>query len=101
MIKVSVLYPLTDKFDWDYYMTKHTPLVEKLLKPALKKIDVAKGLGGGGPGAPATYTAICDLHFESIEAFQAAMAPHGKEIMSDIPNYTDAKPVMQTSEVKM
>ncbi len=101
MIKVSVLYPLTEKFDWDYYMTKHTPMVERLLKPALQKVDIAKGLGGGGPGVPATYTTICDLHFESIEAFQTAMAPHGKEIMNDIANYTDVKPVMQISEVKM
>jgi uncharacterized protein (TIGR02118 family) len=101
MIKVGVFYPLTKKFDWDYYLNQHTPLVERLLKPALKKVEVDKGLAGGVPGAPATYTAVCQLHFDSVEAFQAALAPNAGEIMSDIANYTDVQPVLQISEVKM
>lgn len=101
MIKVSVLYPKSDKFDWDYYLAKHTALCERLLKPALKQVAVSKGVAGGAPGAPATYEAICDLHFDSLEAFQSAMGPNAKEIMGDIKNYTDARPVMQISEVKM
>jgi uncharacterized protein (TIGR02118 family) len=101
MIKVGVFYPLTKKFDWDYYLNKHTPLIERLLKPALKKVEVDQGLAGGGPGAPATYTAVCQLHFDSVEAFQAALAPHAGEIMGDIANYTDVQPVLQISEVKV
>src|SRR5882724_10699812 len=76
MIKVGVFYPLTAKFDWNYYLGKHTPMIQKLLAPALKKVDIEQGLGGGGPGAPATYTAICNLHFDSVEAFQQAFGPH-------------------------
>jgi uncharacterized protein (TIGR02118 family) len=101
MIKINVFYPLTQKFDWDYYLNKHTPMIERLLKPALKKVEVDKGLAGGGPDAPAAYTTICNLHFESVEAFQAAFAPHAQQIMSDIANYTDVQPVVQISEVKM
>ena len=29
------------------------------------------------------------------------MGQHGAEIMGDIPNYTDAQPVIQISEVKV
>ena len=101
MIKVGVFYPLTSKFDWDYYLNKHTPMIQKLLAPAMKKVEIEKGLGGGGPGAPATYTTICNLHFESIEAFQKAFGPHAGEIMGDIANYTDVQPVVQISDVKM
>jgi uncharacterized protein (TIGR02118 family) len=101
MIKVGVFYPLTSKFDWDYYLNKHTPMIQKLLAPAMKKVEIEKGLGGGGPGAPATYTAICNLHFDSIEAFQKAFGPHAGEIMGDIANYTDVQPVVQISDVKM
>jgi uncharacterized protein (TIGR02118 family) len=101
MIKVGVFYPRTEKFDWDYYLGTHTPMIQKLLSPALKKVDVEKGLGGAGPGAPATYTTICNLHFDSIEAFQAAFSPHAGAIMNDIANYTDVQPVVQISEVKM
>jgi len=101
MIKVGVFYPQSTKFDWDYYMTKHTPLVEKLLKPALKKVEVEKGLAGGAPGTDATYQCVCNLHFDSVEAFQAAFGPHAGEIMGDIANYTDTQPVVQISDVKL
>jgi len=101
MIKVGVFYPLTVKFDWDYYLNKHTPMLHKLMGAALRKVEIDKGLAGGGPGAPATYTTICNLHFDSVEAFQGAFAPHAQQIMGDIANYTDVQPVVQISEVKM
>jgi uncharacterized protein (TIGR02118 family) len=101
MIRVGVFYPLTKKFDWDYYLGKHTPMIKRLLSPALKKVDIDQGVGGGAPGAPATYTCVCTLTFDSVEAFQAAFAPHAAEIMGDIANYTDVQPGVQISEVKM
>ena len=101
MIKVGVFYPLTSKFDWDYYLGKHMPMVQKLMGGALRQAAVEKGLAGGGPGAPLTYTAICSLHFDSVEAFQQSFGPHAGQIMSDIANYTDVQPVVQISEVKM
>ena len=36
---------------------------------------------------------------KSVAAFQAGFGPHAKEIMADIPSYTDLTPVMQISEV--
>ena len=64
MIRVGVFYSLTKKFDWDYYLGKHTPLVQRLLSPALRKVDIDQGVAGGGPGAPATYTTVCTLTFD-------------------------------------
>lgn len=101
MIKVGVFYPKTSKFDWDYYMTRHTPMLQRLLGSALKKVEIDQGVAGGGPGAPATYTTICQLHFDSADAFQKAFGPHAQEIMGDIKNYTDVQPVVQISDVKM
>jgi uncharacterized protein (TIGR02118 family) len=103
MIKVSVLYPHTAaaKFDMDYYLTKHIPMVKQKLGGACKGVSVEQGMGGGGPGTPPTYTAMAHLLFDSPESFNAAFAPHAKAIMSDIPNYTSIQPVIQMSEVKM
>ena len=36
---------------------------------------------------------------DRLEAFQKGFGPHAKEILGDIPNYTDIAPVMQISEV--
>ncbi len=101
MIKVSVMYPNTPgaRFDHGYYRDKHMPLVKARMGDNCKYYTVDKGLAGGAPGAPATYVAMCHIFCESAEAFQAGFAPHVKEIMDDIPKYTDLTPVIQMSEV--
>jgi len=101
MIKVSVMYPNTQggRFDHDYYRDKHMPLVKARLGDACKFYTIDKGLAGGAPGAPATYVGMCHIYCDSVEAFQSGFGPHAKEIMADIPNYTDQSPVIQISEV--
>ena len=101
MIKVSVMYPNTPgaRFDHAYYRDKHMPLVKTRMGDACKYYTVDKGVAGGAPGAPATYVGMCHIFCDSIEAFQAGFGPHAKEIMGDIPNYTDQAPVIQISEV--
>src|ERR1700736_3190325 len=101
MIKVSVMYPNTPgaRFDHGYYRDKHMPLVKARMDSACKYYTVDRGLAGGAPGAPATYVGMCHIFCESIEAFQAGFGPHAKEIMADIPNYTDQTPIIQISEV--
>jgi uncharacterized protein (TIGR02118 family) len=101
MIKVSVLYPNKpgSRFDHDYYRDRHMPLVKRLMGDACRSYTVDKGLAGGAPGAPAPYVGMCHIYCESLEAFQGGFGPHAKEIMADVPNYTDLAPVLQISEV--
>lgn len=103
MIKVSVLYPHGDgvSFDMDYYVQRHMPMVGEALGNALKGMSVDGGLGAGAPGQPPAYVAMGHLLFDSVEAFQAAMAPHAERIFGDIPNYTNVQPTVQISEVKL
>jgi uncharacterized protein (TIGR02118 family) len=42
---------------------------------------------------------MCHIYCDSAEAFQRGFGPHAKEIMADIPKYTDLQPVIQISEV--
>ena len=42
---------------------------------------------------------MCHIFCDSVEAFQAGFGPQAKEIMGDIPNYTDLAPVIQISDV--
>ncbi|MCJ7595750.1 MAG: EthD family reductase [Desulfobacterales bacterium] len=103
MIKVSVLYPNREgvKFDMDYYLNSHIPMVRKKLGPALKGVSVEKGLGGPEPGSPPLYVAMCHLTFDSVDAFQAVFAPNVETFQNDVPNYTDIEPTVQVSEVKL
>lgn len=102
MIKVSVLYPNEPgkKFDLDYYINKHIPMVHRLLDPlGLVRSEVEKGIGSAAPGAPPPFIATGHLIFNSIEAFQQAFGPHAAEIMGDIPNYTEIQPQVQIGEI--
>ena len=101
MIKVSVMYPNKPgaRFDHTYYRDKHMPLVKKRMGAACLFYTVDKGLAGGAPGEPPTYVGMCHIYSDSVESFQAGFGPHAKEILADIPNYTDLSPVLQVSEV--
>jgi uncharacterized protein (TIGR02118 family) len=103
MIKVSVMYPNQDgnHFDMAYYCTKHIPLLRELLGAAILNVAVDEGIGGMDPGSPAPYRAVGHLYFESVGAFQAAFTPHAAKIVGDIPNYTNAAPTIQISNVKL
>lgn len=103
MIKVSILYPNNEgnSFDMDYYCNTHIPMVEEKLGAALKGVTIEQGLSGGAPNSQPTYIAAGHLLFDSLEAFQQAFAPHAEALMADIPNYTNVRPVVQISEVKV
>lgn len=101
MIKVSVLYPNGEgkSFDMDYYCNKHVPMLDKLLGDAVKGATVEKGLGGGTPDSPATYAAMGNLYFNSMEEFGSSFGPNADKIMADLPNFTNIEPIIQISEV--
>jgi uncharacterized protein (TIGR02118 family) len=103
MIKVSVLYPHSEgaKFDMNYYVTKHMPMVRQKLGAACKGMAVEQGIAGGTAGSPPAFVAMGHLLFDSADAFQKAFAPHAAEFMGDIPNYTKIQPIIQISDVKM
>lgn len=100
-IKVSLFYPKgkTKEFDMDYYLNKHVPWVSGLLGDAILGATIEKGLAGGAPDAPAPYVALGNIYFSSVESFQNSFGPHVEAIMADMPNYTDAMPIIQISEV--
>ncbi|WP_250832127.1 EthD family reductase [Marinobacter sediminum] len=54
---------------------------------------------GGAPGEAPTYIAMGHLYFDSVNDFEAAFGPHAKEILGDIPNFTNVQPTVQVSEV--
>jgi uncharacterized protein (TIGR02118 family) len=101
MIKVSVMYPNGPdaRFDEAYYRDRHMPMVKELMGEHCKFYTVDKALAAGQSDANAPYIAMGHLFCESVDAFQAGFGPHTQQIMGDIPNYTNQKPVIQISEV--
>ena len=103
MIKVSVFYPNNEgsRFDMNYYCNSHVPMVRQKLGTACKGLAVEHGLTGASPESRPAFIAMGHLYFDSATDFQAAFGPHAEAIMTDIPNYTDIRPTIQISEVKI
>ena len=102
MVRISVFYATAEgkKFDHDYYVNQHMKLVrERLGSFGLVRTEVDKGVAGGAPGAPAPYVAIGHVYFNSLTDFQKGMGQHGKELLGDVPNFTNIQPQIQISEI--
>ncbi|KAI9725212.1 MAG: hypothetical protein M1828_003393 [Chrysothrix sp. TS-e1954] len=99
---VTVQYPTaggSETFDLDYYMKTHMPLVGKnwgqygLKSWAVNKLSATPD----GPNPPYNMEAI--LHFDSLESFQkAASSKDGEQVMGDIPNFSNQKPLIMIGE---
>lgn len=103
MIKISILYPNTGRFDMDYYLKIHMPRSIDLMSKgkAYRGVSVERGLGGASPGSAPSYVAMCHYLFDTADEFMAAFMPHAAELQGDMPNYTDIEPIIQTSEVSI
>ena len=101
MIKISILYPNTGRFDMDYYLNKHMPRSIELLSKGKGYcgVSVERGLVGASPGSAPSYVAMCHYLFDTADDFMAAFLPHAAELQGDMPNYTDIATVIQVSEV--
>jgi uncharacterized protein (TIGR02118 family) len=101
MILVTVMYPAgaQTKFDTDYYLQKHMPLVRERWTPhGLKNAQVLRG-AAKPDGSAADYQMMALLTFGSLDDFKAAGKAHGKEIFADIPNFTNAQAVVQINDI--
>ena len=83
------------KFDFDYYLTKHVPMVASFFGT---RIEVQKGVASPLGGAVA-FVCIARIWVNSADHFKATMEKHGEKILSDIRNYTNIEPVVQVDEV--
>ena len=101
MATLSVLYPRSagSRFDYNYYQTKHLPMVaQRWANAGLTGGEALLGKAGAD-GGEAPFFAIGIIHFETAEALQAALrGEHAPEVIGDIRNFTDVEPIMQVNE---
>jgi uncharacterized protein (TIGR02118 family) len=103
MIKLSVLFPYDQgkSFDMRYYYDKHIPLIKQLIGFRCLTMAVEQGIAGIAPGTTAAYVMMNHFYFRTLNDFHSSFAPHASVIMNDIINFTDTRPVIQISEVKI
>lgn len=102
MYRISFMYPNTPggRFDHRYYAQTHMPLVERRFRSqGLLRWEVDRGVAGAPSGSPAPFIAAAHLYYNSVAEFEAGMKAHGKELLGDVPNYTNLQPQVQISEI--
>ncbi|KAI1338784.1 hypothetical protein F5Y15DRAFT_416554 [Xylariaceae sp. FL0016] len=94
---VSVVYPKGAKFDMEYYLATHMPLVQKTWAPSgLKSWKVAQY---SNPESPHCVQAW--LEWESVDHWtKAASSSEGATVFADIENFSDKKPEVMIGEIK-
>lgn len=94
MISVHILYPKTDDstFDMDYYTSTHMPMLADAIGDACQAWGASTVTSG-------PWEAVGWATVTSQDAFNAAMAEHGRAIMGDVPNYTNVAPEMVIGDV--
>ena len=97
---ITVLYPAKDNegFDYDFYRTRHAPLIKDILGPALHRLEARRG-GRGPNGEPATYAAVVSIWIADWAAYEDAMALRTQELLDELPLFTKALPLVQIDDV--
>ncbi len=95
---VQVLYPAVDgtKFDHDYYVATHMPMVHDTWGAGVESAVVTKGLAGE-PDTPPSFHVIATFTFKDAASLQEALGKAGP-LLEDIPNFTDTQPQMLIGE---
>jgi uncharacterized protein (TIGR02118 family) len=98
---MTILYPAGQglKFDADYYRDKHLTLIMKLYGKSIERFELRKvPVAAAGAPQPA-YAAAVNIWVADLAAFQANNDKHGKTLIDDVPNFTNAMPSIQFDRV--
>ena len=101
MIRIAATYPRQEgkRFDQDYYLRVHLPMVWQKFSPyGLKKIEVDCGVERPG-GNASPFFAIGYLYFDTLDDFRKCYNAVGADVVGKIPVYTDVVPLTQVGEI--
>ena len=100
LYKVVVYYPKTDstKFDMDYYVKNHMPMMARILGSNLHYYEIDNGNVETNNNTP--YVAAGSFYINDIKQFNDSVSVNPDSIGNDIPKYTNEKPIIQTFTTK-
>ena len=99
MTVLRVCYKGGVRFDENYYISNHLPLVGGILGAAIRNVEVVK-MTSAGDGSAAPYQIMFSAYFESPAALQTARQhPRMPELLDDVKNFYDGVPELLIGEV--
>lgn len=97
-VTLQVIYPASagTKFDMDYYINTHLPMVGEHMGAHIDHTLVTRGVSAPD-GGDAGFYAVASIVFADQGAMDAAMGKAGP-VVADIANFTDTAPQMLVGE---
>ena len=96
---LTIVYPSGEGIHWDadYYRDHHMQTIMKLYGASIERFELRKvNAPAGGPAAP--FLGAINIWVKDLKAFEDNNAKHGAELVADVPNFTNAQPVIQYDE---
>lgn len=101
-VTVTVVFPNEPdaKYDIEYYMAKHMPLIEtRWGKYGIKSWSATK-YSNGIDGSPPLYAFGSVVTWDNEEQVKTAFTgPEVGEIMADVPNFSNKQPIFLIGEL--
>lgn len=100
MTVLRVCYRQGVRFDEQYYVSRHLPLVGSVLGPhGVTNIEMVK-IGPNPDGSQPPYQVMFSAYFKSVAGLQQAMQdPRMPDVLGDIANFYDGTPEVLVGEV--
>jgi uncharacterized protein (TIGR02118 family) len=97
---LTVLFPSGEgvKFDIDYYVNHHIPLILSLYGKSIRNYEVFQAQPGPN-GAVPQFLAMANIWIADEEAFAEAGRQHAKDFAPDVPNFFNGKTASMTNVV--
>jgi uncharacterized protein (TIGR02118 family) len=97
---MTILYPAGEglKFNADYYRAHHLPLITKLYGTSIERFELRPVAAAVG-APPSAFAAAVNIWIADRKAFDANNEKHSKTLVDDVPNFSNAQPVIQFDKV--
>lgn len=111
---LTILYPAGDglHFNADYYRDHHLKTIMKLYGATISRFELrtvnpappppanATPPAAGAPPPPPKYAGAINIWIADLDGFLANNQKHGKTLTDDVPNFTNAMPIIQFDTVR-
>jgi uncharacterized protein (TIGR02118 family) len=86
------------RFDFDYYVNTHMPLIMRLYGKSISRFELRRGLPGADGAAP-PYIATITVWIADGKAFDEAQVEHQAGLRADVPKFTNAVLIAQRDRI--
>jgi uncharacterized protein (TIGR02118 family) len=82
------------KFNFDYYLNKHVPLIKERFGESLKRYEIYQGISRES-GIRVPFITIASLWFENLDEFKMLFERNARDITADRQNFSNIQPILQ------